>query len=35
MRRVLPSYAKVSVKAKELIQECVSEFIRFVTGEAN
>jgi nuclear transcription Y subunit beta len=35
MRRVLPPQAKVSDDAKELIQECVSEFISFVTGEAN
>ncbi|CAM0877097.1 unnamed protein product [Alopecurus aequalis] len=35
MRRVLPPHAKISDDAKELIQECVSEFISFVTGEAN
>jgi nuclear transcription Y subunit beta len=35
MRRVLPPHAKVSDEAKELIQECVSEFISFITGEAN
>jgi hypothetical protein len=33
MRRVLPPHAKVSDEAKELIQECVSEFISFITGE--
>jgi nuclear transcription Y subunit beta len=35
MRRVLPPQAKVSDDSKELMQECVSEFISFVTGEAN
>uniref|UniRef100_J3MDB2 Transcription factor CBF/NF-Y/archaeal histone domain-containing protein n=1 Tax=Oryza brachyantha TaxID=4533 RepID=J3MDB2_ORYBR len=35
MRRVLPPHAKISDDAKEVIQECVSEFISFVTGEAN
>ncbi|WVZ81546.1 hypothetical protein U9M48_028912 [Paspalum notatum var. saurae] len=35
MRQVLPPNAKISDDAKELIQECVSEFISFVTGEAN
>ncbi|KAM0917734.1 hypothetical protein ACQ4PT_009187 [Festuca glaucescens] len=35
MRRMLPPHAKISDDAKELIQDCVSEFISFVTGEAN
>ncbi|GMN62337.1 hypothetical protein TIFTF001_031422 [Ficus carica] len=35
MRRILPSYAKISDDAKETIQECVSEYISFITGEAN
>ncbi|PIN06377.1 hypothetical protein CDL12_21065 [Handroanthus impetiginosus] len=35
MRRVLPSNAKIADDAKETIQECVSEFISFVTSEAN
>uniref|UniRef100_A0A6V7QW33 Transcription factor CBF/NF-Y/archaeal histone domain-containing protein n=1 Tax=Ananas comosus var. bracteatus TaxID=296719 RepID=A0A6V7QW33_ANACO len=35
MRRVLPAYAKISDDAKETIQECVSEYISFITGEAN
>ena len=35
MRRVLPSHAKISDDAKETIQECVSEYISFITGEAN
>lgn len=35
MRRMLPAHAKISDDAKETIQECVSEYISFVTGEAN
>lgn len=35
MRRILPVHAKISDDAKETIQECVSEFISFITGEAN
>ncbi|EOA36457.1 hypothetical protein CARUB_v10011036mg [Capsella rubella] len=35
MRKNLPSHAKISDDAKETIQECVSEYISFVTGEAN
>ncbi|KAL4323442.1 hypothetical protein GQ457_11G012370 [Hibiscus cannabinus] len=35
MRRILPTHAKISDDAKETIQECVSEYISFVTGEAN
>ena len=35
MRRALPAHAKISDEAKEAIQECVSEFISFDTGEAN
>lgn len=35
MRRVLPDDAKVADDAKETIQECVSEFITFITREAN
>ncbi|KAF5727905.1 putative Ccaat-binding transcription factor subunit A [Tripterygium wilfordii] len=35
MRRILPPHAKISDDAKETIQECVSEFISFVTSEAN
>uniref|UniRef100_A0A0D3CC98 Transcription factor CBF/NF-Y/archaeal histone domain-containing protein n=1 Tax=Brassica oleracea var. oleracea TaxID=109376 RepID=A0A0D3CC98_BRAOL len=35
MRRTLPPHAKISDDAKETIQECVSEYISFVTGEAN
>ncbi|CAI9106202.1 OLC1v1005295C1 [Oldenlandia corymbosa var. corymbosa] len=35
MRKILPAQAKISDDSKETIQECVSEFISFVTGEAN
>ncbi|CAN8304486.1 unnamed protein product [Cochlearia groenlandica] len=35
MRIILPPHAKISDDAKETIQECVSEYISFVTGEAN
>lgn len=34
MRRKLPETAKVAKDARDLIQECVSEFIGFVTSEA-
>lgn len=33
MKRALPSSAKVSKDAKHFMQECVSEFIAFVTSE--
>ncbi|KAM5569013.1 nuclear transcription factor Y subunit B-4 [Rosa sericea] len=35
MRQILPPNAKISKEAKETMQECVSEFISFVTGEAS
>lgn len=35
MRRILPAHAKISDDAKETIQECVSEYISFITAEAN
>ncbi|CAA7406842.1 unnamed protein product [Spirodela intermedia] len=35
MRRVLPAHAKIADDAKETIQECLSEYISFVTSEAN
>ncbi|XWS09659.1 hypothetical protein CRYUN_Cryun39dG0008300 [Craigia yunnanensis] len=35
MRRILPPHSKISDDAKETIQECVSEYISFITGEAN
>ncbi|XP_047269333.1 nuclear transcription factor Y subunit B-5-like [Capsicum annuum] len=34
MKKILPPNAKISKEAKETMQECVSEFISFVTGEA-
>ncbi|KAF1867016.1 hypothetical protein Lal_00049443 [Lupinus albus] len=35
MRKILPPHAKISDDSKETIQECVSEYISFITGEAN
>lgn len=35
MKKALPGNAKISKDAKEIVQECVSEFISFVTGEAS
>ncbi|XP_068342684.1 transcriptional activator hap3-like [Pyrus communis] len=35
MRRILPPHSKISDDAKETMQECVSEYIAFITGEAN
>ncbi|KAJ8547444.1 hypothetical protein K7X08_011030 [Anisodus acutangulus] len=35
MKHILPQKAKISKEAKETMQECVSEFISFVTGEAS
>ncbi|CAG60846.1 uncharacterized protein GVI51_J04235 [Nakaseomyces glabratus] len=35
MKNTLPETAKVSKSAKECMQECVSEFISFVTSEAS
>ncbi|PSR96440.1 Nuclear transcription factor Y subunit B-3 like [Actinidia chinensis var. chinensis] len=35
MKKALPANAKISKDAKETVQECVSEFISFVTGEAS
>ncbi|XP_010906198.1 nuclear transcription factor Y subunit B-3 [Elaeis guineensis] len=34
MKKALPANAKISKDAKETVQECVSEFISFITGEA-
>lgn len=34
MKAALPENAKISKEAKECMQECVSEFISFVTSEA-
>ena len=33
MKKSLPSNAKVAKDAKETVQECVSEFISFITSE--
>ncbi|KEH32687.1 putative transcription factor Hap3/NF-YB family [Medicago truncatula] len=35
MKKALPTRAKISKEAKETMQECVSEFISFITGEAS
>lgn len=35
MKQALPQGAKISKEAKETMQECASEFIAFVTGEAS
>lgn len=35
MRKVLPKNSKISKDAKECVQECVSEFISFITSEAS
>ncbi|PIN01443.1 CCAAT-binding factor, subunit A (HAP3) [Handroanthus impetiginosus] len=35
MKQILPQNAKISKEAKETMQECASEFIAFVTGEAS
>nr|CAD1828433.1 unnamed protein product [Ananas comosus var. bracteatus] len=35
MKQALPPNAKISQRAKETMQECASEFINFITGEAS
>ncbi|KAL2490550.1 Nuclear transcription factor Y subunit B-4 [Abeliophyllum distichum] len=35
MKHILPRNAKISKEAKETMQECVSEFISFITSEAS
>ncbi|KAE8734166.1 Nuclear transcription factor Y subunit B-3 [Hibiscus syriacus] len=35
MKQIVPQNAKISKEAKETMQECVSEFIGFVTSEAS
>lgn len=35
MKRNLPRNAKISKEAKDIVQECVSEFISFITSEAS
>jgi len=34
MKQALPHEAKISKEARETVQECVSEFISFITSEA-
>lgn len=33
MKRVLPANAKIAKDAKETVQECLSEFVSFITSE--
>ncbi|GAB2284772.1 hypothetical protein Dimus_019225 [Dionaea muscipula] len=35
MQRGLPPHAKIADDVKDIIQECLSEFLSFITGEAN
>mmetsp|Transcript_2073 Transcript_2073/g.7710 ORF Transcript_2073/g.7710 Transcript_2073/m.7710 type:complete len:98 (+) Transcript_2073:179-472(+) len=35
MKKTLPANAKIAKDAKETVQECVSEFISFITSEAS
>ena len=35
MKRALPANAKIAKDAKEAVQECVSEYISFITSEAS
>lgn len=35
MKKALPSHAKLSKESKTCIQECVSEFISFITSQAS
>lgn len=35
MKQIVPPNAKISKEAKETMQDCVSEFIGFVTSEAS
>ncbi|KAK4759536.1 hypothetical protein SAY87_022667 [Trapa incisa] len=35
MKKALPSNGKIAKDAKETVQECVSEFISFITSEAS
>ncbi|KAL0097982.1 transcription factor CBF [Phycomyces blakesleeanus] len=35
MKKALPENAKIAKDAKECVQECVSEFISFITSEAS
>ncbi|XP_043702882.1 nuclear transcription factor Y subunit B-3-like isoform X4 [Telopea speciosissima] len=35
MKKVVPQNGKISKEAKDCVQECVSEFISFITSEAS
>ncbi len=35
MKKVLPDNGKIAKDAKEMVQECVSEFVCFITSEAS
>jgi hypothetical protein len=35
MKNALPDNAKIAKDAKECVQECVTEFIAFITSEGN
>ncbi|RRT34612.1 hypothetical protein B296_00045518 [Ensete ventricosum] len=35
MKKALPANAKIAKDAKETVQECVSEFISFITSESD
>jgi nuclear transcription Y subunit beta len=35
MKNALPENAKIAKDAKECVQECVTEFIAFITSEGN
>nr|ACO15242.1 Nuclear transcription factor Y subunit beta [Caligus clemensi] len=35
MKKVIPSQGKIAKDARECVQECVSEFISFITSEAS
>ena len=35
MKKALPANAKIAKDAKETVQECVSEFISFITSECD
>lgn len=33
MKKTIPQHGKISKEAKEVVQECVTEFICFITSE--
>ena len=35
MKKAIPSQGKIAKDARECVQECVSEFISFITSEAS